>query len=279
MARIRTVKPDFFADEKISNLKRDVRLLFIGLWVFSDDYGTVRSNPVWIKSNVFPYDEELRVNDVKTWLDALVKARMLEPFEYNREGFYNIRTFSAHQRVEKPSKPIIPLEEKKKIIEQLGNSRVIVAEDSHPEVVSSNSKKELVNSKRRAIALVADKSATGPTVSEYFKIIDELTGKEKTVIVDSLKTFISKRPNFPEPYMDYWNIAVEGTQIPKIKDSSDSRTKQIKIRIRQDSFDFLEIVRKIRKSNRLKYECPWFSFDWVFKNDKNYLKILEGNYD
>lgn len=150
MPRIRTVKPEFFADEKLSKLKRDCRLLYIGLWVFGDDYGTVRSNPVWIKSNVFPYDEELRVADVITWLDALVKARMLEPFQYNGEGFYNIRTFDAHQRVDKPSKPIVPLEEKSRILVEYSTStRGALGEYSTPEVVRSkgHSKEEVGNSK------------------------------------------------------------------------------------------------------------------------------------
>lgn len=278
MARIRTIKPEFFADEKISKLRRDVRLLFIGLWVFSDDYGTVRSNPVWIKSNVFPYDEELRTNDVKTWLDALVKARMLEPFEYNGEGFYNIRTFGSHQRVEKPSRPIIPLEEKKRIIQEVsGSSRGVVQEESVPEVGSSNSTEELGISNGGATALVA--TATVPTKKDYEKVIESITGKPKTEIVAALKSFISKRPTIPDPYVDYWNIAVQGTSIPQVKSVSDSRAKQVKIRLQDQGFDFLEIIRKIRASNRLKSECDWFAFDWIFKNDKNYLKIIEGNYD
>lgn len=278
MARIRTIKPDFFADEKISKLKRDVRMLFVGLWVFSDDYGTVRSNPVWIKSNVFPYDEELRTQDVRTWLDALVKARMLEPFEYNGEGFYNIRTFGSHQKVDKPSKPLIPLEAKAKILEVSGSTRGVFGETLDPEVVSSNSKEEVVSS-NRAIALVAAPTATGPTMKDYSKMVSDLNGKETKLVVDGLKNFLVLKPMFSEPYIDYWNIAVSGTNIPKVKGTSDSRTKQVKTRVREDHFDFLEIIRKIRMSQQLKNESSWFSFDWVFKNDKNYLKILEGNYD
>jgi len=56
MARIRTIKPEFWDDEKLSLVSRDARLTFIGMWTFSDDYGVVKGASVWLKSKIFPYD-------------------------------------------------------------------------------------------------------------------------------------------------------------------------------------------------------------------------------
>ena len=50
MARIRTIKPQFWDDLKIGRLSRDARLLYIGLWNFADDLGVVIADPVWLKS-------------------------------------------------------------------------------------------------------------------------------------------------------------------------------------------------------------------------------------
>lgn len=100
MAKIRTVKPELWEDEKLGKLKRDCRLTFLGLFNFADDQGVIKSNPVYIKSRIYPYDEDLRVNELKTWLDALVKARMLIPFEFKKEGYYVIRTFRDHQKID-----------------------------------------------------------------------------------------------------------------------------------------------------------------------------------
>lgn len=100
MAKIRTVKPELWEDEKLGRLKRDCRLTFLGLFNFADDQGVIKSNPVYIKSRIYPYDEDLRVNELKTWLDALVKARMLIPFEFKKEGYYVIRTFRDHQKID-----------------------------------------------------------------------------------------------------------------------------------------------------------------------------------
>ena len=41
---------------------------------------------------------------------------------------------------------------------------------------------------------------------------------------------------------------------------------------------FRTIFQKIR-DNKFLREGNWCSFDWVFKNSNNLIKILEGNYD
>jgi hypothetical protein len=109
MARIRTVKPEFWDDEKMSKQSLQANLIFIALWNFADDAGIVRKSPVWIKSKIFPHREELRVNEVKGWIKELENARMLIPFEHKEEGYYWIRTFHKHQRIDKPQESKIPV--------------------------------------------------------------------------------------------------------------------------------------------------------------------------
>jgi hypothetical protein len=102
MARIRTIKPEFWDDEKMATIPRDARLLFIGLWNFSDDYGVVKGHPTWIKNKVFPYDD-IKQAQFNEWLVTLEKIRAIISFDCNGEKFYYIRTFLDHQRVDKPS--------------------------------------------------------------------------------------------------------------------------------------------------------------------------------
>jgi hypothetical protein len=98
MARIRTIKPEFWDDEKIASLSYPCRLFFIGTWTQADDNGVIRGSAAILKSKIFPYDDNLRVNEVQKWIDALVKARMLVPVSYNGESYYVIRTFHSHQK-------------------------------------------------------------------------------------------------------------------------------------------------------------------------------------
>jgi len=132
---------------------------------------------------------------------------------------------------------------------------------------------------KRAKALVVSPETPQVTKKEYLEIVNQFTGKEKKEVVEALKAFIQKRPEFLEPYADYWNIAVQGCNIPQVKSLSESRIKKLKTRIQEDAFDFCEIIKKIRGSTKLKTESNWFSFDWVFDNQTNYVKIIEGNYD
>lgn len=109
MARIRTIKPEFWEDEKLSTLPLQARLLFIGTWNFADDFGVITSSAKFLKSKIFPYDESLRENEIIKWLDALVNARMLVPFFFETKGYYKIRTFDSHQLIDKRyTKSVLP---------------------------------------------------------------------------------------------------------------------------------------------------------------------------
>lgn len=101
MARIRTIKPEFWEDEKIGKLPIPCRLFFIGCWNFADDFGVIKGNAALLKSQIFPYDENLRVSEIKKWIDALVDARMLVPIIHAEESYYFIRTFCSHQVLDK----------------------------------------------------------------------------------------------------------------------------------------------------------------------------------
>lgn len=108
MARIRTIKPEFWDDEKMAKFSLQANLVYIGMWNFSDDSGIIRRSANWIKSKLFPHREEMRLSDVKAWIKELEDAGMLIPFDHNNEGYYMIPTFGVHQRIDKPQKSKIP---------------------------------------------------------------------------------------------------------------------------------------------------------------------------
>jgi hypothetical protein len=109
MGRIRTIKPEFWSDEKVGDLKRDERLLFLGLLNLADDEGVLKAAPAFIKGQIFAYDEDLTIADVRGWLENLTDCKMLIPFEHNGERFFLIRTFKSHQKINRPTPSKIPL--------------------------------------------------------------------------------------------------------------------------------------------------------------------------
>lgn len=105
MARIRTIKPEFWQDERLSNMPRDARLLFIGLWNVADDYGRLRGHPAFIRGQVFPYDEDI---DVEELLNILARGGRIVRYERDGQRFIWIRHFSEHQKMDKRTDSKLP---------------------------------------------------------------------------------------------------------------------------------------------------------------------------
>lgn len=106
MPRIRTIVPEFWEDERFTNVSLPAWLLYIGMKNFADDYGVILANPVIIKSKVFPAREDIRRQQVSGWLQELIENSILVPLEYEKKSYY-VMDFSS-ERIDKPQKSIIP---------------------------------------------------------------------------------------------------------------------------------------------------------------------------
>ena len=81
MARIRSIKPQFWTSEQIAECSPNARLAFIGMWCFCDDYGIHPASPARLKMEVFPADGIGR-EEVAGLVDELLlylAPRMLGP--------------------------------------------------------------------------------------------------------------------------------------------------------------------------------------------------------
>lgn len=100
MARIRTIKPEFWTDEKIVELDPWDRLLFIGLWNFCDDEGYFMCQPKKIKMQVFPGDS----TDVSRGLWNLLEASRLALYTSGEGIVGHVNNWDRHQKVSNPAK-------------------------------------------------------------------------------------------------------------------------------------------------------------------------------
>jgi hypothetical protein len=105
MARIRTIKPEFWQDEKLARIPRDARLMFIGLWNIADDEGRLRGSPLFIRAQVFPYDLDV---DVEANLASLEGLGCIQRYTVDGESFIWVRNFSEHQRIDRPKPSVLP---------------------------------------------------------------------------------------------------------------------------------------------------------------------------
>lgn len=93
MARIRSLKPEFWTDEKIVHLPPFARLLFQGMWNFADDCGHIEDEPLRLKLQILPADEV----EAHELIDLLIERGLIERLA----GCLRIRNFHKHQRVDR----------------------------------------------------------------------------------------------------------------------------------------------------------------------------------
>lgn len=96
------IDPEFWSDEKIADLPIQARLLFIGTWNFADDEGVIKARPEFLKSNIFPYDNDITSDDVKNWFNQLVKKELLFAYADSGQQYAIILKFGKHQVINKP---------------------------------------------------------------------------------------------------------------------------------------------------------------------------------
>lgn len=94
MARIRTIKPEFFRHEQLAELPPLCRLLFIGLWTLADRFGRLQDRPKRIKVEVLPYDS----GDIDKMLNTLAAAGFIIRYAVDGVRLIAIPSFELHQR-------------------------------------------------------------------------------------------------------------------------------------------------------------------------------------
>lgn len=99
MARIRSIKPEFWTSEQVMELTRDARLCFIGLWNFCDDAGIHPANPKRLKAEVFPGDDHLTSTDVRRMIDECIANGLIEEYAVDGDRYWSV-TGWFHQRID-----------------------------------------------------------------------------------------------------------------------------------------------------------------------------------
>lgn len=92
MARIRTIKPEFFTSEDIVELTAFARLLYIAIWCEADREGRLSWKPKTFKLRYFPSDEI----SIAELCDELIDRNLVVLYG---EGLAYIPTFLDHQHI------------------------------------------------------------------------------------------------------------------------------------------------------------------------------------
>lgn len=103
MPRIRTVKPEFWFDQKMACLSIPARLVFIGLLNHADDAGRFAADLRLVKGAIFPLNDDITLDDIRRWLDELSSNTRVRLYENDGTEYGDIPKFNKHQKIDKPS--------------------------------------------------------------------------------------------------------------------------------------------------------------------------------
>lgn len=109
MARIRTIKPEFFRHvglyEAEIETQMPLRIAFAGLWTAADREGRFKWRPRELKLDALPHDEI----DFSRVMDALMTRGYLVKYEVDNEVFGFIPSWDKHQSINnRESESILP---------------------------------------------------------------------------------------------------------------------------------------------------------------------------
>lgn len=100
MARIRTIKPEFWTNERVMECSMNARLMFIGMWNFADDLGRLPLSAKTIKAQIFPSDD-ISSQSILGMIVELSANGLVLKYEVEGREYLQIVGWQ-HQRIDKP---------------------------------------------------------------------------------------------------------------------------------------------------------------------------------
>ena len=101
MARLRTIKPEFWTSEQIVECSTNARLLFVGMWNFCDDAGVHPASLARLKMEIFPADP-FSLDDLGGWVAELVGQGLLDCYIAENQSWWVV-TGWKHQKIDRPT--------------------------------------------------------------------------------------------------------------------------------------------------------------------------------
>lgn len=89
MARIRSVRPEFWTSGAVASVPISARLMYLAMKNHADDSGNGLADPHDIKIKAFPVDV-VSLEDIGGWLEDLHRARLIDKYEVAGVIYYHI---------------------------------------------------------------------------------------------------------------------------------------------------------------------------------------------
>lgn len=108
MARKRMIDPTIWQSEDFGKLSTLAKLVFIGLFSLADDEGRGRCNPIYLKSTLFPYEENIRSTDIDKTLSEISSNMSVVLYSCDGSSYYSLLSWDTFQKIDRPNQSKIP---------------------------------------------------------------------------------------------------------------------------------------------------------------------------
>lgn len=130
MARIRSIHPGLFTDERFVSLSADAQVFLLGLWTEADDQGVFEWKPLTLRMRLRPTKD----GPVEPLLAEIVAAQAIKQFEIGGRIYGAIRNFRKYQRPKKPN-AVHPVTDEIRTYVALTTASSELAEDEERQVI------------------------------------------------------------------------------------------------------------------------------------------------
>lgn len=103
MARIRTIKPEFFRSPDTAKVSFEGRLFYQALWCWADDFGIGETNINGLLGFAFCDDDEMSAQDVRRFCAEVARHYAVTFYTVRGRHYYAIPSWDKHQKTERRS--------------------------------------------------------------------------------------------------------------------------------------------------------------------------------
>ena len=179
MARKRMIDPNIWQSEDFSKLSTLGKLVFIGLFSLADDEGRGRSNPVYLKSILFPYEEGIRSADIDKTLSEISSNMSVIFYSCDGSSYYSLCNWNIWQKIDRPTESKIPEYDEKtmqRLFDEHSTSpRRVIAPNRKEDKRKEDNKKEKEIKRKKIVELY---NSTCPLLPQIKKVTEK---REKAI--------------------------------------------------------------------------------------------------
>lgn len=111
MARIRTVKPEFWSSPDIDDMDPWARLLYVAMWNWADDHGRGTAELRELMGFAFPREHWMTLDVFRRLLGEIHRGFGVKFYKVRGRSYYLIPSWENHQKIDKRAHPKHPAPE------------------------------------------------------------------------------------------------------------------------------------------------------------------------